>query len=52
MPACETEEAARQAHVTEIVESIPNGFETSVGEKGKQLSGGQRQRVALALKQA
>jgi subfamily B ATP-binding cassette protein MsbA len=44
----EIEEAARQAHVTEIVESVPHGFETSVGEKGKQLSGGQRQRIALA----
>jgi ABC-type multidrug transport system fused ATPase/permease subunit len=44
----DVEEAARQAHVMEIVESVPHGFETPVGEKGKQLSGGQRQRIALA----
>jgi subfamily B ATP-binding cassette protein MsbA len=42
------EEAADQAHVTEFVESVSRGFETPVGEKGKQLSGGERQRVALA----
>jgi subfamily B ATP-binding cassette protein MsbA len=44
----EIEDAARQARVMEIVESLPGGFETRVGERGKELSGGQRQRIALA----
>ncbi|XVV07055.1 ABC transporter ATP-binding protein [Actinosynnema sp. CA-248983] len=40
--------AARAAHVTEFAESLPEGFDTLVGERGVKLSGGQRQRVALA----
>jgi ATP-binding cassette subfamily B protein len=40
--------AALAAHVTEFAETLPNGFETLVGERGVKLSGGQRQRVALA----
>ncbi|KAA9375916.1 ABC transporter ATP-binding protein [Microbispora cellulosiformans] len=40
--------AARAAHVTEFVESLPHGFDTLIGERGVKLSGGQRQRVALA----
>ncbi|WP_235921326.1 ABC transporter ATP-binding protein [Lentzea tibetensis] len=40
--------AARAAHVTEFAESLPQGFDTLVGERGIKLSGGQRQRVALA----
>jgi ATP-binding cassette subfamily B protein len=40
--------AARAAHVTEFVDSLPNGFDTLVGERGVKLSGGQRQRLALA----
>jgi subfamily B ATP-binding cassette protein MsbA len=42
------EAAARRAHVTSIVEELPNGFATSVGERGGELSGGQRQRISLA----
>lgn len=44
----EIEEAARRAHVMPIVQSLPQGFDTLLGGKGKDLSGGQRQRVALA----
>lgn len=40
--------ASIQAHVTQFVEQLPDGFETSVGDKGQKLSGGQRQRIALA----
>ncbi|WP_437225131.1 ABC transporter ATP-binding protein [Planctomicrobium sp. SH661] len=42
------EEAARRAHVLPIVQTLPQGFDTLLGGKGKDLSGGQRQRVALA----
>ncbi|MFJ8630705.1 ABC transporter ATP-binding protein [Streptomyces sp. NPDC093568] len=44
----EIRRAAEAAHVTEFAESLPDGFDTMVGERGVKLSGGQRQRVALA----
>jgi ATP-binding cassette, subfamily B, bacterial len=44
----EIRRAAEAAHVTEFADSLPDGFETMVGERGVKLSGGQRQRVALA----
>jgi ATP-binding cassette, subfamily C, type I secretion system permease/ATPase len=40
--------AAKEAGVVELVSSLPNGFNTSVGPGGQVLSGGQRQRIALA----
>jgi ATP-binding cassette subfamily B protein len=44
----EVREAARLAGVTEIVERLPRGWETPVGEGGHALSGGERQRVSIA----
>lgn len=41
-------EAARLARVDEIVERLPDGWETRVGEGGSNLSGGERQRVSIA----
>jgi ATP-binding cassette, subfamily B, bacterial len=40
--------AARQAHVLDEITALPDGFDTSLGERGQQLSGGQRQRIAIA----
>jgi ATP-binding cassette subfamily B multidrug efflux pump len=40
--------AAREAQVLEEALSLPDGFDTVVGERGVQLSGGQKQRIALA----
>ena len=40
--------AAEAAHIREEFESFPQGFETTVGERGLTLSGGQKQRTALA----
>ena len=41
-------EVSRLAHLHEVVEEMPIGYETKVGEQGIGLSGGQRQRVAIA----
>jgi subfamily B ATP-binding cassette protein MsbA len=44
----EVEQAARNAFAHDFVAGLPNGYATTVGERGAALSGGQRQRVALA----
>lgn len=44
----EIEEAARVAHLHELILSLPQGYDTVVGERGLKLSGGERQRVAIA----
>ena len=41
-------EAAKSANIYDFIETLPNKFQTLVGEQGIQLSGGQRQRIVLA----
>jgi len=40
--------AAEQAELSDVIERMPKGFDTHVGERGVQLSGGQRQRIGIA----
>ncbi|WP_100422937.1 ABC transporter ATP-binding protein [Sediminihabitans luteus] len=42
------ERALRQAHVWDLVRSLPDGLDTVVGDRGYRLSGGERQRLAIA----
>jgi ATP-binding cassette subfamily B protein len=44
----EVESVARAAHIHEFVVSLPDGYDTQVGERGLKLSGGEKQRVAIA----
>ncbi|MFZ5756485.1 MAG: ABCB family ABC transporter ATP-binding protein/permease [Pseudomonadota bacterium] len=44
----EVESAARAAHIHDFIITLPEGYETRVGERGLKLSGGEKQRVAIA----
>ncbi len=44
----EVEAAARAANIHDFVMSLPDGYETMVGERGYRLSGGEKQRIAIA----
>jgi ATP-binding cassette subfamily B protein len=41
-------EAARAAHIHDLIASLPDGYDAMVGERGLKLSGGEKQRVAIA----
>jgi ATP-binding cassette subfamily B protein len=44
----EVEQAARAAHIHDLIVSLPDGYQSEVGERGLKLSGGEKQRVAIA----
>jgi ATP-binding cassette subfamily B protein len=46
--AVRVRQAAEQAQIHDIIEKLPNGYQTMVGERGVRLSGGQRQRLGIA----
>ncbi len=46
--AAEVEAACRAARIHDVIEALPSGYDTTVGERGYRLSGGEKQRLAIA----
>jgi ATP-binding cassette, subfamily B, bacterial len=44
----EIEDAARAAHIHDLISGLPDGYDTMVGERGYRFSGGEKQRMAIA----
>ncbi|RAL09662.1 ATP-binding cassette Fe/S cluster precursor transporter ATM1 [Aspergillus homomorphus CBS 101889] len=44
----EVRKAARRAHIHELIERLPDGYKTAVGERGMMISGGEKQRLAVS----
>ncbi|MEA1906324.1 MAG: thiol reductant ABC exporter subunit CydC [Euryarchaeota archaeon] len=44
----EIEDAARKAYIHDFIASLPDGYDTMLGERGAKLSGGERQRISIA----
>lgn len=44
----EIQDAAKKAHLEDMIASLPEGYDTQIGERGLKLSGGQKQRLAIA----
>ncbi|TQR21533.1 ABC transporter ATP-binding protein [Psychrobacillus vulpis] len=44
----EIQDAANKAHLEDFISSLPEGYDTQIGERGLKLSGGQKQRLAIA----
>ncbi|KAJ5544577.1 ABC transporter integral membrane type 1 [Penicillium sp. DV-2018c] len=44
----EVRRAAERAHIDKLIEGLPDGYETAVGERGMMISGGEKQRLAIS----